>query len=148
MVFTINPLVYVIIFGVILGIIIKSIIGKKKSKPTITESKPEYTNTWSETEKIISNVLFVIGGIPLCVYPFVLIANLMSLAGYRAGNVNILSVVVVYLFIFVTSTYPLTYLMCIFRYFKRGKKIFLSVIPLIHIVIAIGLGFPLGIFGN
>lgn len=37
-------------------------------------------------KKIIGVVLFIISGIPLLAYPFVLFVDIMSLAGERSGN--------------------------------------------------------------
>jgi hypothetical protein len=141
--FTINPLVFVVLFAIIFSIIIVFIIYGKKSKQTTIESSTNYGR--DEIEKILSTIFFVIGGIPLCIYPFVMVANLMSLAGVWPAHVSILLLIVFGLFLLATSTYPITYIICILRFKKGGKKISLSIIPLLHILATIGFGFLWGL---
>jgi hypothetical protein len=48
----------------------------------------------------------------LFLYPFVLLADLMSLAGESSGRVSMMQTVVMYAFIFGTLAYPVVYLIC------------------------------------
>lgn len=94
------------------------------------------------SEAITSTILFIIGGVPLLIYPFVLLANMMSLAGPWTGE-HVVLIIVVLLFIAVSSAYPLTYFLCL-GYFKRSKKIIISLVPILHIVVTILLGLLWG----
>jgi mannitol-specific phosphotransferase system IIBC component len=94
------------------------------------------------SEATTSTVLFIIGGVPLLIYPFVLLANMMSLAGPWTGE-HVLLIIVVLVFIAVSSAYPLTYFLCL-GYFKRSKKIIISLVPILHIVVTILLGLLWG----
>jgi hypothetical protein len=84
-----------------------------------------------------SLLFLIIGAVPLLVYPFVIIANIMQLAAGPSGEENILLIVIVKLFIVCTSTYLLTYLICLVSYIrKKSRRLLFSLIPLIHLAIA------------
>ncbi|RXT03945.1 hypothetical protein [Ammoniphilus sp. CFH 90114] len=89
---------------------------------------------------LVSNLLFLLGAIPLLFTPFILMANIMSIAGERTGEEGALLLFVVYSFIVVSSTYFLTYLGClIYRFTRKGKEkpMLLAVIPLVHLGLAV-----------
>lgn len=89
-------------------------------------------------KQIVAILLFVVGGLPLIVYPFVLIANAMSLAGFMEGNINYVLFTCALLFVVATSTYPLTYIACLVAFFRKGnRKILTALIPLLHILVAV-----------
>lgn len=135
--FTINPLLIVVI-SAIFWIIIVSIINGNKSKQSSISSSTKYGR--DKIKKLISTIFFVIGGIPLCIYPFVIVANLMSIAGVWPAQVSILLIIVFCLFLLASSAYPITYIICILRFKKGDKNTLLSIIPLFHILATIGLG--------
>jgi uncharacterized membrane protein len=96
-------------------------------------------------KQAISNALFVINGLPLLIYPAVLISNIMSLSGPKPGNQNIFLAITINLFLFFSSTYLITYIACFILYIRKNRENFLiSVIPLIHIFITILLGYLWG----
>lgn len=69
----------------------------------------------------IGFILFVLGGIPLLIYPFVLLANIMSLAAEGAANEKFLIQFVMKTFMFISASYPFTYIVCLILY-KSDKK--------------------------
>lgn len=92
-------------------------------------------------KKTINTVGFIIGGILLLLYPFVLMANIMQLAGV-SNNENVFLKIIVNLFIFSSSTYLLTYIICLVVYIiKRNKNNLISLIPLAQIVVTVILFF-------
>lgn len=88
-------------------------------------------------KKTINTVGFIVGGILLLLYPFVLMANIMQLAGV-SNNENVFLKIIVNLFIFSSSTYLLTYIVCLVVYIiKRNKNNLISLIPLAQIVVTV-----------
>ncbi|CAM4518520.1 hypothetical protein PATY110618_28310 [Paenibacillus typhae] len=93
---------------------------------------------------------FVLGALPLFIYPFVLLANIMSLAGSWSGQEESILIAIVLLFIILTSSYPITYIICLVLYLikkfknkaKNGAVLVtkLPLLPLIHLVLAILVG--------
>ncbi|KUP23382.1 hypothetical protein AWJ19_28835 [Paenibacillus sp. DMB5] len=93
---------------------------------------------------------FVLGAVPLLIYPFVLIANIMSLAGSWSGQEESILKAIVILFIILTSSYPITYIISLVLYLikklknknKNGAVLVskLPLLPLIHLVLAILVG--------
>jgi len=94
---------------------------------------------------VISILLIIIEGLPLLIYPFVLIANLMSLAGLGASDQPFMANLLMVLFLIATSTYPLTYIFSAFFVFKRESryKLLVALCPVLHILLAYFL-FQLG----
>ncbi len=89
-------------------------------------------------------LLFVLEGLPLLIYPFVLLANLMALAAHRTGNESVFLITIVFLFISMSSAYPLSYLYAINHYrISRNTHVnkWILFIPLFHIIIVVLLGF-------
>lgn len=94
-------------------------------------------------------LLFVLEGLPLLIYPFVLLANLMSLAGHRTGNESVFLITVVLLFIIMSSAYPLSYLYAINHYrIRRNVHVnkWILFLPVLHIIIVVLLGYLWGLF--
>nr|AYQ72471.1 hypothetical protein EAV92_07765 [Cohnella candidum] len=91
-------------------------------------------------KRLVNTICFVLGGIPLLIYPFVVIANIMQMAGESSDDRVYLSVIV-YLFLFLSTTYLLTYLACLILFFiiKRKRKL-LPIIPLVHLVLTVIIG--------
>ena len=88
-------------------------------------------------KRTINTIGFIVGGIPLLLYPFVVMANIMQLAGV-SNNENVFMTLIVNLFIFSSSTYLLTYIVCLVIYIiKRNKDNLISLIPLAQIVITV-----------
>ncbi len=88
-------------------------------------------------KKAMNIFLFVLGGIPLIAYPFVMIANLMQIAGDYSDQ-SLWSIVWIIIFIAITTSYPITYILCLIFYFsKKRKKIYFPVLPLLQIIVAV-----------
>jgi hypothetical protein len=85
---------------------------------------------------LIAKILIVIEGVPLIAYPFVLMANIMQVAAYQNGEGKFLSHILIILFVFLTTVYPVSYVVCIWFVFRRaGKhKLWISLIPAAHIL--------------
>lgn len=114
----------------------KSISIKASPKEPVTYNRSE------NTQRIIRITLFVISGIPLILTPFVWIANLMSLAGYRTHDEPFALMLCMYLFVFITSSYPGTYAICLWYFLrKKNKKLIVLVLPYLHIALAILIGY-------
>jgi hypothetical protein len=64
-------------------------------------------------------VFLVIGALPLPVYPFVLLADVMSLAGERSGKDPLLLTVVSRSFQLGSMAYPLVYVPCLVAAIRR-----------------------------
>lgn len=131
----IGALTVVLLILILLFLSLKSNISKgvpEKDTDSVANNRSKTAN------KIISIILFIIGGLPLLIYPFVMLANIMSLAGFAEyGNKNI-SLVIFVLFLISTSTYPLTYIVCLLSFFKKGiGKIIIPIIPLLHILLIV-----------
>ncbi|MCR8656703.1 hypothetical protein [Paenibacillus endoradicis] len=84
----------------------------------------------------IGYILFIFEGIPLVIYPFILLANLMSLAAEGSWDGNLLLEFVVKTFMFVSTTYPVTYIVCLIFY-KSENKIWKALVPLVHLILGI-----------
>ena len=83
------------------------------------------------------------------VYPFVIMANAMSLAGFEFINGNPILKICILLFVLASSTYPLTYITCLIFYSRRGiRKNMIPIIPLLHIFVVVLLGYIWGIVGK
>lgn len=91
--------------------------------------------------KTMNTVGFIVGGILLLVYPFVLMANIMQLAGV-SNNESVFLKIIANLFIFLSSTYLITYIVSLVVYIiKRNKNNLISLIPLAQVVVSVILFF-------
>ncbi len=84
-------------------------------------------------------VLWVLSCIPFGIYPFLLLTNMMSLAGHSSGNESFLDMLLPYSFLIFSTLYPLTFL---YSWTKRKKKnLIISLLPIFHIIISLILFF-------
>lgn len=84
---------------------------------------------------MLIKILNIIGGLLLLFYPFVLVANVMSLAGERDTNAPILSVISAYLFLVISTLYPIS---CIVSWkCNPSCRLSIALIPYFNIVLAI-----------
>jgi len=106
--FKVNPILYFLVFMVILNVIIIFILTRKNCPRLVSE--PNFEDNYHKVKRIISLLSFVIGSIPLCLYPLIMLANCMSLAGDWTGKESELLKIVVHSFVILSSLYPLTYI--------------------------------------
>jgi hypothetical protein len=66
--------------------------------------------------------LLILGALPLVVYPFVLLANIMAFAAPWSGNVSLVLVLLSYTFYIATTVYPLVYLFCVASAIIAARK--------------------------
>jgi hypothetical protein len=88
-------------------------------------------------KKGIAVGLLTLGGIPLIIYPFILLAGVMSLAGSPSGA-SVLLTLVVFLFLIGSIAYPAVYFPCLIVSKKEWKKedgihLKYSAVPLIYL---------------
>jgi hypothetical protein len=69
--------------------------------------------------------LFVVQGLPLLIYPFVLLANIMSLEGNwgNIGNDQIIVIIIIIITMITSTFYPLIYLLSVIYYFNKRSKV-------------------------
>ena len=94
----------------------------------------------NKNQKVSSTVLFSFAAIPLLIYPFVVVANLMTIAGNQNGSELITHLVVVYTFIALTFLYPVIYVVCLLTFVltrQTNKKLLLAKIPLGYILLCL-----------
>ncbi|MBI9100038.1 MAG: hypothetical protein JEY91_16270 [Spirochaetaceae bacterium] len=103
---------------------------KGKTQQIIDKTEP------TSVEKTITIIIFILFGLPLIVYPFVFLANIMSLASYKTGNEPLFLKFISGLFLMSSTLYPLSYLIPLVKYLKK-KNYFLILIPIIHLIIVI-----------
>ena len=89
----------------------------------------------------LSVIFLVIGGLALLPYLFVMIANIMQIAGVRSGDESALLLFVVYAFVIVSSLYAITYIVCLILAIVKWKQgsLLISTIPMFHIVLVFAL---------
>jgi hypothetical protein len=132
-------LVNLVLSGAVAGIILLLIL--KNTKIPAPSVKAEHEDKKHDTKRMLSTLFFVLSGIPLCIYSIVMLVNFLLLVGGRGGNESVFLIAVVYLFILFSSLYPFTYFLSLFLYRKSDRKLFLSLIPLIHISVIAVLGY-------
>lgn len=108
--------------------------GKKAAKE-VAENK---------TKKTLGHVLLTFGKLPFLIYPFVLLANVMQIAGWEYNEVSVITKICTYVFLFFSSSYPLTYIICYWFFNKSKEKIMIPLMPFVHIFITVLLGVFLG----
>jgi len=109
---------------VIIGIAIWLVISYKKSKSD---------NPVENRKAIIVTILLVIGGIPLLIYPVVLIADVMMFDSWPMTPADTIQTL---LWCALTLSYPITYIVTLIIYRQR-KKLLYAFAPLIHLGIVI-----------
>lgn len=88
-------------------------------------------------KKALSIIFLVIGGLALLPYPFLMIANIMQIAGVRSEGDSALLLFVVYAFVIVSSLYLITYLVCLILAIVKRKQgmLLISAIPFFHLLL-------------
>ena len=61
-------------------------------------------------------LFFILCGLPVIIYPVLLMANIMSLAGHRSKDAPRLPIFMMRLFVFSTTFYPITYFFALYKY--------------------------------
>jgi hypothetical protein len=120
------------------GVLIYLIFFRRR-KDNLTDNTESYMNEQkSENVKSPSGGIFsfVLSGIPLVIYPFVFIASVMGLAGYRTPGPLKLSEIMAYMFYILTIVYPVVYIVSYLLYFKENKRMVVF-IPYIYLLICI-----------
>ena len=79
-------------------------------------------------------LIYILLGLPLIIYPFILLANVMSAAGFPSKTSEF-KLLVVNGFLWTSSFYPISYILSLLPFIRRRKYGFL--LPLIHIIIVI-----------
>lgn len=127
-----NP--YIIIFAIAIVLIIAiSYFIYKNFKSNFADSSPN-----AKAILIIGTVMIVLGALPLLVYPFALIANLMQLASIgmmRESEIWSLKSILMYIFIILTTAYPATFSYSFKMFTKANNKLLTASYPLIHLII-------------
>lgn len=90
-------------------------------------------NTVENRKAIISAILFVIGGVPLLIYPVVLIADAMMFDSWPMTSAD---TILTLLWCALTLSYPVTYIVTLIIY-KQRKKLLYAFAPIIHLGIVI-----------
>ena len=87
----------------------------------------------------IERPIIILEGLPLLIYPFVILANVMQLASLGIGNLHAISIVFMILFLVFSTAYPITYFLCFWLVFKRESKfkLWISLIPGLHIFLTV-----------
>lgn len=86
--------------------------------------------TMKDTQKLI----YILLGLPMIIYPFVLLANMMSASGF-ASKASDLKLFVVNGFLWSSLLYPISFLLALIPSIKKRKYGF--TVPLIHLVIVL-----------
>jgi len=79
--------------------------------------------------KIINGIL----SLPLLAYPFVLLANVMSLAGEKVKGTPFIVTLIFYGFLFFSTLYPLSVIVS-WAFIKRND-FRITLIPLLHLLV-------------
>jgi hypothetical protein len=95
--------------------------------------------------KIVSITSLAVGALPLLIYPFVLLADIMSLSSGTSSHVSVSHAAAALSFLLGSSAYPVVCLLwlvfsCIMLKKNREKMAFgLSIAPLAYVAVLIGL---------
>lgn len=86
-------------------------------------------------------IFTIVTGIPVMTFPGIIMANVMMAAAPKTPNASLLKQRLMKAFMFLTTIYPLTYFLCIFKVFKYPipQKYLPIAIILLHILLMIGL---------
>ena len=124
--------IYIVIAVIIIAIL--SFLFYNYNKHNLNENTPN-----AKLILIISTVFIVIGALPLIIYPFALIANIMQLASFgmlRERELYQLKSILMFLFIILTTLYPLTFKYSFTKFSTAINKILISLLPIIHLALA------------
>jgi len=103
--------------------------------------------------KIVSWFLMIIGALPLLIYPFVLLANMMALAGHRSGHEPVILLLIAFAFVLGTTAYPVVYILCVVAAVACVKKargapaVAYSAAPLAYLALMVGLAALWSVIG-
>ena len=103
--------------------------------------------------KIVSWLLLLVAALPLLIYPFVLLANIMALAGHRSGDEPIILLLPGFAFVLGTTAYPLVYILCVvaaIAYMKKARgaaAVACSTAPLAYLALMAGLAALWSVMG-
>lgn len=81
---------------------------------------------------MLIKIITIVGFIPLVIYPFVLLANVMSFAGERSANTTMFNTIISYIFIILSTLYPISIL--ISWKFNPSNKLIIALLPLFHLI--------------
>jgi hypothetical protein len=79
-------------------------------------------------------ISYILLALPLLIYPFILLANVMSTAGFP-GKTTVVKLVVVKGFLWLSTLYPISYIIALLPW-VRGKK-YGVLLPLVHLLLTI-----------
>jgi hypothetical protein len=85
--------------------------------------------------EVLKKILRIISFIPLVVYPFILLANVMSLAAYKSGKESIFLLIVSNAFLILSTLYPVTLAYSVLS--KSKNEDLRILLPIIHIVVCL-----------
>lgn len=86
--------------------------------------------------KALPLVAFIISGLPLLIYPFIMLANIMSFAGHHSPDETVGQLFAAYAFLISSTLYPIPYIASIIMYRKTQKKFFLA-LPYLYLALVI-----------
>lgn len=81
----------------------------------------------------IVKILKIISFIPLIIYPFVLLANIMSFSGEQSGDKSLSKLVAMYAFVILSTLYPATVIFSLVA--NKSQKIIIALLPFLHLLI-------------
>jgi hypothetical protein len=84
-------------------------------------------------KKLFEILALVLLGLPLIIYPFVLLANAMSMFGHRSPNTPISEMIFPFLFMISTTLYPGSYILGWIFYIRKKNAKFIQ-LPFLHLV--------------
>jgi hypothetical protein len=120
---------YVILLSIILFVAMIIILLKVNIKKT-----SEDTLASVKYKKIVGIFLAIIGGLPIIIYPIVLLANIMSLAAFVGTWTidDLLPGILMLGLIIITTVYPIIYVICIYSFFRKSrmKNLIIPAIPI------------------
>ena len=92
-------------------------------------------NKKKSSNGLVIIILKIISFIPLPLYPFVVLANVMSLASNRSSNATSYLILSTYTFLIFSTLYPIPFLYSLL--FNKNRKISIGLLPLIHLAISV-----------
>ena len=88
--------------------------------------------------KPLAVIALVLTGLPLLIYPFVLLANIMSLAGHRSPDTSLWMTFISSTFLILSSFYPLPYLIGLIGYWRTRRNIY-AALPFLYGVLVLAI---------
>ena len=84
---------------------------------------------------MFNKIINILLSLPLIAYPFVLLANVMSLAGEKTANTPFIETLTFYGFLTLTTLYPLSVI--ISWVFIKRNNFAITLIPLLHLLLCV-----------